>query len=204
MTTATPAPAADTPPPFRARRLLYVATGGIQAMFTPMWLSWLRTGYPDLEVRTVLTAAARRFAGTTAIAAAGGRGLPTIDQWPAEPDRALHVELADWPDAVVVHPATMNFVARLSQGLADTPALLALQCTAAPIVVCPALPPGGTRNPAYRRHVLELSERENVSVLPPVHGVSLSTGAADIGTAALFPHAIAALEDLRAATEATA
>ncbi|MEU2856460.1 flavoprotein [Streptomyces syringium] len=201
MTTPQPATTTEAPP-FHAKRLLYIATGGVQTMFLPMWLSWLRTTYPDTEVRCIVTTSARRFATPTAAAAAAGTGKPMVDVWPDEPDGALHVELASWPDAVLVHPATMHFVARFSLGLADTPSLLALQCTRAPIVVCPALPPNGHTNPAYRRHIVELSERDNVTVLPPIPGVSMSTGETGIGTAALMPHAIAALEDLRSWTEA--
>ncbi|MGW5126339.1 flavoprotein [Streptomyces sp. NPDC004069] len=200
MTVAHNGPSAPAPE-FHAERLLYIAAGGIQTMLLPNWLSWLRTHYPDTEVRTVLTPAAHRFVGSTAVAAVGGGGLPAIDAWPEVPDRALHVELASWPDAVLVHPATMHFVARLALGLADTPALLALQCTRAPVVVCPALPPDGHLNPAYRKHVLELSERDNFTVLPPVQGVSVTTGEQGIGTAAQLPHAINALEDLRTWTE---
>ncbi|MFB7620210.1 flavoprotein [Kitasatospora sp. NPDC056181] len=191
-------------PAFHAKRLLYVVTGGIQAMLLPNWLTWLRASYPDTEVHTVLTPSSRRFVGTTAAAVANGSTMPTLDVWPEAPDRALHVELAAWPDAVLVHPATMHFIARLSLGLGDSPTLLALQCTRAPIVVCPSLPPGGHLNPAYQRHVLELSERDNVAVLPPVHGVSISTGEEGIGTAARLPHALSALEDLRSWKESAA
>ena len=191
-------PVSAQAPPFHATRLLYIATGGIQAMFLPMWLSWLRDNYPHTEIRYILTASARRFAATTAVAAAGGAGLPTINTWPDEPDRALHVELASWPDAVLIHPATMHFIARLSLGLADTPALLALQCTRAPIAVCPALPPNGHTNPAYQRHITELSQRDNLTNIPPIPGMSMSTGEYGVGTVAPLPHAISALEDLRA------
>ncbi|MFG2986777.1 flavoprotein [Streptomyces sp. NPDC048258] len=199
-----PVPSPQAAPAFHAKRLLYITTGGIQAMLLPAWMSWLRTHYPETEVHSVLTASARRFVGTTAVAAAGGRGLPTVDVWPDEPDRALHVHLAAWPDAVLVHPATMHFIARLSLGLADTPALLALQSTRAPIVICPSLPPNGHLNPAYQRHIVELSQRENVTVLPPVSGVSVSTGEEGIGSAAYLPHALTTLEDMRAWSESGA
>ncbi|MFE1057041.1 flavoprotein [Streptomyces rochei] len=195
-----PTPPAEAPP-FRAERLLYVASGGVQAMFLPMWLNWLHTNYPATDVRCVVTPSALRFTTPTALAISGSPGLLLTDIWPEQPDSALHVELAQWPDAVLVHPATYHFVARLSLGLADTPALLALQCTDAPIVVCPALPPGGHRSPAHRRHVEELAQRPNVTVLPPIPGVSMSTGEQGIGTAALLPDAIAALEDARAWAE---
>lgn len=199
----TPTPTPAEPPAFHAKRLLYAATGGVQAMFLPMWLHWLHTNYPGTQVRSTITVSARRFVAPTAIAAAAGRGLPMVDAWPAEPDHALHVELASWPDAILIHPATLHFIARFSLGLADTPVLLALQCTRAPIVLCPSLPPHGHLNAAYRRHIAELSERDNVAVLPPVMGVSMETGEEGIGTAALVPDAITALEELRAWTERT-
>jgi phosphopantothenoylcysteine synthetase/decarboxylase len=97
----------------------------------------------------------------------------------------------------------MNFIARLSTGLGDTPALLALQCTQAPIVVCPSLPPNGHLNPAYQRHIGELANRRNVTVLPPVVGTSSTTGAEGVGPAALLPNALVALEELRIWSEAT-
>ncbi|MGU3437413.1 flavoprotein [Actinomycetes bacterium M1A6_2h] len=186
----------DTPA-FGAQRLLYVATGGIQAMFTPMWLQWFRTHYPEVELRYVMTRAATRFATPTALSVASGGAPSCVDEWPDQPDSALHVELASWPDAILVHPATMNFVARYSHGLGDTPALLALQCTTAPVVVCPSLPPGGSANPAYRRNIAELADRPNITVMAPVRGTSMTTGDTGIGTAAYLPHAVTALEELR-------
>lgn len=201
MTDATVWAATAQAPRLRARRLLYLATGGIQTMFMPMWLSWLRASYPEVAIRYAMTHSAKRFAGTSAVATAGGGGLPVMDVWPQEPGSALHTELAAWPDAVVVHPATMHFVSRFALGLADTPVLLALQCTAAPIVVCPSLPPGGHANAAYRRHVADLSQRHNVTVLPPVSGVSMSSGEPGIGASVALPDAIAAVDDMLAWTE---
>jgi phosphopantothenoylcysteine synthetase/decarboxylase len=195
-------PAPAVAPPLRARRLLYLATGGIQTMFLPMWLTWLRSSYPAAQIRYAMTYSAQRFVGTSAVAAAGGNGLPLMDIWPDEPDGALHTELAAWPDAVLVHPATMHFVSRFALGLGDTPILLALQCTTAPIVVCPSLPPGGHANPAYQRHIADLSVRDNVTVLPPITGVSMSSGQPGIGAPAALPQAVAALDDMLAWSEA--
>ena len=193
----TPLPGNPThPPTFTAQRLLYIATGGIQAMFMPSWLTWLRTTYPTTNIRYAITNSARRFVGTTAIASAGGNGLPLIDTWPEQPDHAQHIELANWPDAILVHPATMHFLARLSLGLADTPILLALQCTTAPTVICPSLPPNAHTNPAYQRHITELTNRHNTTILPPITGTSLTTGQQGIGTPTPLPHAITALQDL--------
>jgi phosphopantothenoylcysteine decarboxylase/phosphopantothenate--cysteine ligase len=98
-----------------------------------------------LELRVAVTRNAERFVTRGALGPMSG-GNALLDAWPDGPvDRALHVELAEWADTVIVHPASLHFLARLAQGLADTPVLLALQCTTAPVVLAPALPPGAER-----------------------------------------------------------
>jgi hypothetical protein len=196
MTDLPPDRTGDTPE-LSFRRLLYVVAGGTQATFAPMWLQWLRDHYPHLEVRCAVTRSALRFTTPTALAAAAGRPA-LVDAWPDQPESALHVELAQWPDAVLVHPATLDFVARLALGRGDSPVMLALQCTAAQVALCPGLPPRAHLNPAYRRHVAELSERDNLSVLPPRAGRSQATGELELGTAVYLPSALSALAELTA------
>ncbi|MGW7822754.1 flavoprotein [Streptomyces puniciscabiei] len=189
--------APDQVPDFGARRLLYVGTGALGVMFMPMWAHWLRSSYPQLELKTVLTKSARRFVGPSAVRALGGAPI-LIDTWPTDDvATAVHVELAEWADAVLVHPATLHFTSRLALGMADTPTLLALQCTSAPIAVAPALPPGGPSAPAYLRNIEALASRPNVVVVPPVQGSSATTGKPNAWPAAPMPQAIAELERLR-------
>ncbi|MFJ5557829.1 flavoprotein [Streptomyces sp. NPDC093250] len=189
--------AGGVPPAFGARKLLYVGTGAIGVMFMPMWVNWVRTSYPDLELRCVVTRSAERFVTRTSLAAFAGAEV-LQDVWDDEPETgARHVELAHWPDAVVVHPATFNFVGRLALGVADTPVLLALQCTSAPIAVAPALPPGGAASPAYRQHIKTLEQRSNVIVVPPQPGFSVTTGRMDASVATPLPQVFQAVEELR-------
>jgi phosphopantothenoylcysteine synthetase/decarboxylase len=190
-----PAPPRGQAPVFGGRRLLYVATGSVATMFLPMWLHWLKEVHPELEVRVALTRSAGNFVGSSAVALTGGRP-PLLDVWPTQPDSALHVELADWPDTVLVHPATFHFTARFALGLADSPLLLALECTSAAIAVAPSPPPGGDKSPAYLRHTAQLQERPNVVVAPPKPGFSLSTGEPST-SAATVPDCLTALEKLR-------
>ncbi|MBP0458700.1 flavoprotein [Streptomyces montanisoli] len=184
-------------PEFTGERLIVMATGGIQTTLLPTWLDWLRTNYPATHVRCVLTPSALRFTTPLACSAFSGGQQPLTDTWNQDIDHAVHVELADWADGIIVHPATFHTVTRLALGITDTPMTLALQCTSAPVVVCPALPPGGSDSPAYRANVATLAERPRTAVLPPTQGVSTSTGRTQIGTAAFFPHALTALEDLK-------
>ncbi|MFM9457480.1 flavoprotein [Streptomyces europaeiscabiei] len=186
-----------TPPAFGARKLLFVGTGAIGVMFMPMWVNWVRTAYPDIELRCVVTRSAERFVTRAALTAFAGADV-LQDVWSDEPETgARHVELAHWPDAIVVHPATFNFVGRLAAGAADTPVLLALQCTSAPIGIAPALPPGGAGSPAYRQHVETLEKRSNVVVVPPQPGFSVTTGRMDASVATPLPEVFRAVESLR-------
>ncbi|MDV8023042.1 flavoprotein [Rhodococcus sp. IEGM 1330] len=175
-------------------RLLYVVTGGFQAALA---LDRVAAAQHDgrFEVQVILTRSAQRFLTRLALGAIAQR-VPLIDAFD-EHDHALHVELADWADGVIVHPATMDFVARLAHGFGNSPALLAIQCTRAPVVVCPSLPPGGAYNEGYRDNVRRLSLRDNVSVVAPVSGISASSGSEGIGVCVPFEQALSALADLK-------
>lgn len=188
---------AAPPPNFGARRLLLIGTGAVGVAFLPFWLHWLRTAYPDLDTRVLVTRSAERFVTRTALTVYGGRAVSS-DEWPSEPEvGARHVELAEWADAVAVYPCTLHFLARLALGLADTPAMLALQCTRAPVALAMSLPPGGWDSAATTAHRRALSERANVLVVPPRPGVSLTTGRDDGLLAVSLPALLRRLEELR-------
>lgn len=184
-------------PAFGARRLLYVGTGALSVAHMPFWLNWLRSGYPDVEVRPVVTRGAERFVSRGALAPLAGREA-LLDAWPDGPvHSAPHVELAEWAEVALVHPASMHFLARYALGLADTPVLLALQCTSAVVVLAPSLPPGALTSPAYRRHHEALADRPGVAVVPPGPGLSTTTGRMDAALSAPLPDLLVAAERLR-------
>ncbi|GII90665.1 flavoprotein [Sinosporangium siamense] len=184
-------------PEFGARRLLVVGSGAISVMQLPFWLTWLTSSYPELEVEVVLTRSAEQFVSSHALSVLVGRETIS-DRWPAEPQaQALHVRLTEWSDSVIVYPACMNFVSRLALGLADTPALLALQCTPSPIAVAPSLPPGALRNPTFTGHLKSLEERPNVVVAPTQAATSATTGRKDAAGAPPLWKVIELVEGLR-------
>lgn len=190
-------------PPLGLERLLVVGTGSIGVAHLPYWVTWLRLYHPGVELRVVLTRAAERFVTRQALVPLAH--APVLrDHWPEEPEeRPLHVELALWPDAVLVCPASLDYLARLALGRGDSPSVLALQCTGAAIAVAPALPPGGAQSAAYRGHVRALRERDNVVVVPPVAGRSAATGRRDGWPAAPLPAALRELDALHARLRTT-
>ncbi|MFJ5222104.1 flavoprotein [Streptomyces sp. NPDC088400] len=203
MTTSSASDARVTVPPFGAGRLLLVGTGAVHVALLPTWVNWLRTSYPSLDVRTVVTRGAERFVSRTALGVIGGSEV-ALDVWPDGPvTGAPHVELAEWADAVAVYPATMNFISRFALGITDTPVLLALQCTKAPVAVSPALPPGAQDNDVLKAHLAALAARRNVTVVPTVPGRSVTSGQADGGSPPPLPVALEHLERLRTSQKDT-
>ncbi|MGC9381745.1 flavoprotein [Streptomyces sp. MH13] len=198
MTTPLPGPpGAGGAPALGIERLLLVITGSVSAAHMPFWLNWLGMCYPGLETQVVLTRSAGRFVTRQALSTGPeGREVRT-DSWPEEDTHARHVEWGEWAQAVLVYPASFHFLARLALGMADTPALLAAQCTTAPVVVAPALPPGGWQSPACVGHVTALEARPNTEVLTPLQGVSRATGRQEAWAPALLPDALRAIERLR-------
>lgn len=195
--------AAPGPPAFGAERLLLIGTGAINVAFLPFWLNWLTLSYPQVQCQIVLTRSAEKFVTRAALTALAHREVMQ-DAWPDEPQTgARHVELVEWADAVAVFPATMHFLGRLALGVADTPALLALQCTPAPIVLAPALPPYGWQSPAVTAHVAALRQRPNVVIAPPRPGPSVTTGRDDAWIPPPFPTVLRFLEQHRAALATT-
>ncbi len=171
------------------RRLVVVCSGSINAAVLPWWIGWTRINAPEIELRIVVTRSAARFVSPEALAVISGH--PTsLDVWPEASGGSPHTELVAWADGFVVYPASAHFLARLALGITDTPSQLALQCTAAPIAVVPALPPGMWKSAAMRRNLAALAERENVLVIPPVPGRSWSSGRDDASIPPPFPQVV--------------
>ena len=88
-----------------------------------------------------------------------------------------HIELARWADAVLVAPASADFLARLSAGRGDD--LLTTLClaSAAPLAVAPAMNQQMWRNAATQTNIATLHQR-GVQVFGPAEG---SQACGDVG-----------------------
>lgn len=178
--------AAGDVPEFGAPRLLVVVTGSISSADLPFWTQWLVDSYPDLRIKIVLTRTATRFVSGVVLQARQHVDV-LVDEWPEGDAAARHVEWQEWADAVIVYPATLDYLSRFANGLAGSPSLLALQCATVPVVFAPALPPGGADSPAFARVLRECSDRPNVGVAPMRIGISATTARSYLGVPALLP-----------------
>jgi phosphopantothenoylcysteine decarboxylase/phosphopantothenate--cysteine ligase len=110
-------------------------------------------------VQVVMTEAATQFITAVTMQALSNRNVYT-SQWDArEPNAMAHINLTRAADAVLVAPASADFMAKLAQGRADE--LLSLLCLARPIQSCPLLlAPAMNRemwaHPATQRNLAQL------------------------------------------------
>ena len=151
----------------QGRRILLGVTGGIAAYKSPDLVRRLRERGADVQV--VMTTAAREFVTATTFQAVSGRTVRS-DLWDAAAEAAMgHIELARWADAVLVAPASADFLARLASGQADD--LLATLClaTQAPLAVAPAMNHVMWSHAATRANIATLVQR-GVQVYGPGEG----------------------------------
>jgi len=123
------------------------------------------------SVQVVMTEAACRFITPVTMQALSGRAVFT-SQWDERaPDRMAHIGLTRGADAVVVAPASADFIAQLAQGRAAE--LLALLCLArpaqVPLVVAPAMNREMWAHPATQRNVAQI-RADGAAVLGPAAG----------------------------------
>ena len=123
-------------------------------------------------VQVVMTEAAEQFITPVTLQALSNRAVFT-SQWDArEPNSMAHINLTRAADAIVVAPASADFLARLAHGCADD--LLSLMCLARPIERCPLLvAPAMNRemwaHPATQRNVAQL-RLDGTLILGPASG----------------------------------
>ena len=151
----------------QGKRILLGVTGGIAAYKSPDLVRRLRER--GAEVQVVMTAGAREFVTPTTFQAVSGRTVRS-DLWDAAAEAAMgHIELARWAEAVLIAPASADFLARLATGQAND--LLSTLClaTEAPIAVAPAMNHIMWANAATRANIATLTQR-GLQVFGPAEG----------------------------------
>jgi phosphopantothenoylcysteine decarboxylase/phosphopantothenate--cysteine ligase len=140
--------------PFDGRRILLGVTGGIAA-YKAGWLARLLT-HAGAEVDVVLTRAATEFVGAVTFEGLTGRAVHS-DIF--ERGHALdHIRLARAARAVVIAPATADFMARAAHGHGDDLLAACLLATEAPVLIVPAMNDRMWAHPQTRANAERLRE----------------------------------------------
>ncbi len=151
----------------KGKRILLGLTGGIAAYkAAELCRLFVRAG---TDVRVVMTESACRFITPVTLQALSGQTVFT-DMWdPRIADNMAHIELSRDREAIVVAPATADFLAKVANGLGDD--LLSTLCLAreCPLLVAPAMNRQMWDHPATRRNV-ETLRADGVVILGPTVG----------------------------------
>jgi phosphopantothenoylcysteine decarboxylase/phosphopantothenate--cysteine ligase len=121
------------------------------------------------NVRVVMTQSAKEFVSPLALQAVSGNPV-SDDLLDKDAEAAMgHIELARWADKLLVAPATANFMAKLTHGLADD--LLSTLCLATPaqIYIAPAMNQQMWFADATQANLKILAQRD-VQLLGPAQG----------------------------------
>jgi len=154
--------------PGRPLRILLGVCGGIAA-YKALELARL-LAKQGVEVQTVLTAGAEQFVTPLSFQALTGRA-PRGALFDAVHEAAMgHIELARWPDAVVIAPATAHCLAQMAAGLAGDLLTTLLLATDRPVWVAPAMNPHMWTHAATQANVAQLAAR-GVRFIAPASGL---------------------------------
>jgi len=149
------------------RRLLLGVTGGIAAYKVAELARLLMRN--NVEVQVAMTEAATRFVTPATFQALTGKPVVT-DLWDASyANNMAHIELSRGADAILIAPASADFIAKLAHGLAGdvlSTACLARNC---PLLVAPAMNVEMWENAAMQRNIATL-RGDGIAILGPAAG----------------------------------
>ena len=152
---------------FQGKRIVLGVTGGVAAYKAAQLARLLVKAGAAVDV--VLTAAGAQFVGAATFQALTGRRVWQA-LWDERMDNGMaHIDLTRGAAALLVAPATADFLAKLAHGFADD--LLSTLCLArdCPLLVAPAMNRQMWENPATQRNVEQL-RADGAGILGPAHG----------------------------------
>jgi phosphopantothenoylcysteine decarboxylase/phosphopantothenate--cysteine ligase len=153
--------------PLQGKRIVLGVTGGVAAYKAAELVRLLVKAGAAVDV--VLTEAGSHFVGAATFQALSGHPVVT-SLWDEHFANGMaHIDLTRHADAVLVAPATADFLAKLAHGFADD--LLSTLCLArdCPLLVAPAMNRQMWESSATVRNVAQLHD-DGVSILGPAAG----------------------------------
>lgn len=154
----------------QGKRIVLGMTGGIAAYKACEFVR--RAQDEGAQVTVVMTPAAQQFITPTTMQALSGRPVFT-DAWGAEGGAVAnampHIELSREADAILVAPASADFIAKLAHGAADDLLSTLALARSCPLLVAPAMNVQMWDNAATQRNVRQI-RADGVHVLGPASG----------------------------------
>ena len=169
-------------------------TGSIAAYKSPEIVRALRAEGAD--VQALLTPAATRFVSPLTLRTLTGHAVDA-DLLDLLPDgRIGHIVAADSADAILIAPATAQWIGAMASGLAGDVVTAACLATTAPVIVAPAMDGEMWAHAATQTNATRLRDDFGYVLVAPESG-ALASGATGVGrlaeTAAIIDAVVAAI-----------
>ncbi|UUO05147.1 phosphopantothenoylcysteine decarboxylase [Blastopirellula sp. J2-11] len=148
------------------RRVAIGVTGGVAAYKTAMLVS--RLVQSDIDVTTVLTAAASKFIGAATFAALTGKP-PASDAFDPHYPLGAHIEIAKSVDLLCIAPASADFLSKTAHGAADDLLSTIYLAFTGPVLMAPAMNREMWAKPSVQRNVRQLVD-DGVEMIGPGSG----------------------------------
>ncbi len=117
------------------------------------------------SVNVIMTASALKFIGRTTFQVLSEQKVLT-DLFEQDSPGIQHIELAGNAHAVVIAPATANFIGKLAAGIADDALLTTMLAVKAPVMICPAMNSDMYENLRVQRN-LDILAADGFNILEP-------------------------------------
>jgi phosphopantothenoylcysteine decarboxylase/phosphopantothenate--cysteine ligase len=161
---------------FTDKRILLGVPGGIAAYKAAEVARRLLMA--GAQVKVVMTGAAREFVGPLTFQALTREKVGTAMFGP-ESEPGEHISLAQQVDAIVVAPATANFIGKVAAGIGDDLLTTIMLAATRPVLICPAMNVEMWANPVVQDNLARLRVRGYL-VMEPAAG-PLGCGAVGLG-----------------------
>src|SRR5215216_180713 len=162
---------------FSDKRIILGVTGSIAAYKAADLASKLTQAGAQVDV--ILTGAAAKFiTPLTFQSVTGRRAYTDIDLWGNEA-HVLHVGLGHAADLLVIAPCTVNTIAKLAYGQADTLLTVTALASTCPLLIAPAMDGGMFDHPATQENLSTLKKRR-ATIIGPAEG-HLASGLSGTG-----------------------
>jgi phosphopantothenoylcysteine decarboxylase / phosphopantothenate---cysteine ligase len=138
------------------RKIILGVTGGIAA-YKSAYLARLLVK-AGAEVQVIMTDAATKFITPLTFESLTSRPV-SIEMFPTDRFAGTHhITLAEWPDLIVVAPATADFMAQVANGFCQSLLASVLCATRKKVILAPAMNEGMFQHPATQKNLATLKQ----------------------------------------------
>ncbi|WAA13656.1 bifunctional phosphopantothenoylcysteine decarboxylase/phosphopantothenate--cysteine ligase CoaBC [Fervidibacillus halotolerans] len=149
------------------KKILLCVTGGIAVYKSVALASKLTQN--GFQVKVMMSENATKFVTPLSFQAISRNEvyIDTFDE--KDPAKIAHIDLVDWPDLILIAPATANIIGKLANGIADDLISTSLLAATKPIMIAPSMNVHMYEHPAVQKN-METLKRYGYRFIEPNEG----------------------------------